>query len=156
MPKISHLECSRCHAHVSAGKPQTVCPQCAGALYVRYDLAPLRGTAARQEIARTATDSPWKGLWRYRSVLPDVAPVTLGEGWTPLLHSRRYPGVYVKEEGANPTGSFKARGLALGVSMARHYGLKKMAGSSCGNGAGSRAAHAAAARVVANMFTPQD
>jgi len=156
MPKISHLECSRCHAHVSAEKPQTVCPQCAGALYVRYDLAPLRGTAARQEIARTVTDSPWKGLWRYRSVLPDVAPVTLGEGWTPMLHSRRYPGVYVKEEGANPTGSFKARGLALGVSMARHYGLKKLAVPSAGNAAGALAAYAAAAGIEANIFMPKD
>src|SRR5258706_804305 len=156
MPKISHLECSRCHAHVSAEKPQTVCPQCAGALYVRYDLAPLRGMAARQEIARAVTDSPWKGLWRYRSILPDVAPVTLGEGWTPMLHSRRYPGVYVKEEGANPTGSFKARGLALGVSMARHYGLKKLAVPSAGNAAGALAAYAAAAGIEANIFMPKD
>src|SRR5258706_11498496 len=156
MPKISHLECSRCHAHVSAEKPQTVCPQCAGALYVRYDLAPLRGMAARQEIARAATDSPWKGLCRYRSILPDVAPVTLREGWTPMLHSRRYPGVYVKEEGANPTGSFKARGLALGVSMARHYGLKKLAVPSAGNAAGALAAYAAAAGLEANIFMPKD
>src|SRR5258706_3189242 len=156
MPKISHLECSRCYAHVSAEKPQTVCPQCAGALYVRYDLAPLRGTAARQEIARAVTDAPWKGLWRYRSILPDVAPVTLGEGWTPMLHSRRYPGVYVKEEGANPTGSFKARGLALGVSMARHYGLKKLAVPSAGNAARALAAYAAAAGIEANIFMPKD
>ena len=156
MPKISHLECSRCHAHLTAEKPQTVCPQCAGALYVRYDLAPLRGIAAREGIARDAANSPWSGLWRYRSVLPDVAPVTLGEGWTPMLHSRRYPGVYVKEEGANPTGSFKARGLALGVSMARHYGLNKLAVPSAGNAAGALAAYAAAAGIEANIFMPKD
>jgi len=156
MPKISHLECSRCHAHLSPEKPQTVCPQCAGALYVRYDLAPLRGTAVRQDIARAAESTPWSGLWRYRSVLPDVTPVTLGEGWTPILHSRRYPGVYVKEEGANPTGSFKARGLALGVSMARHYGLKKLAVPSAGNAAGALAAYAAAAGIEANIFMPKD
>jgi threonine synthase len=156
MSKINHLECSRCHAHLSAEKPQTVCPQCAGALYVRYDLSPLRGVAARQEIARTSADNNWSGLWRYRSVLPDVAPVTLGEGWTPMLHSRRYPGVYVKEEGANPTGSFKARGLALAVSMARHYGLKKLAVPSAGNAAGALAAYAAAAGIEANIFMPRD
>ena len=156
MPKISHLECSRCHAHLSADKPQTLCPQCAGALYVRYDLAPLRGVAARQEIARAAESAPWSGLWRYRSVLPDVVPVTLGEGWTPMLHSRRYPSVYVKEEGANPTGSFKARGLALAVSMARHYGLKKLAVPSAGNAAGALAAYAAAAGIEANIFMPKD
>jgi len=156
MPKISHLECSRCHAHLSVEKPQTVCPQCAGALYVRYDLSPLRGVAARQEIARAAAEKAWSGLWRYHSVLPDVAPVTLGEGWTPMLQSRRYPGVYVKEEGANPTGSFKARGLALAVTMARHYGLKKLAVPSAGNAAGALAAYAAAAGIEANIFMPKD
>jgi threonine synthase len=123
---------------------------------VRYDLTPLRGAAARQEIARAAADKTWTGLWRYRSVLPDVDPVTLGEGWTPMIHSRRYPGVYVKEEGANPTGSFKARGLALGVSMARHYGLKKLAVPSAGNAAGALAAYAAAAGIEANIFMPKD
>jgi threonine synthase len=156
MPKIGHLECSRCHAHLSAEKPQTVCQQCAGALYVRYDLTPLRGVAARREVARAAESSPWSGLWRYRNVLPDVTPVTLGEGWTPMLHSRRYPGAYVKEEGANPTGSFKARGLALGVSMARHYGLKRLAVPSAGNAAGALAAYAAAAGIEANIFMPRD
>ena len=74
-------------------------------------------------------------MWRYRAVLPDVEPVTLGEGWTPMLRSRRYSGVYLKEEGANPTGSFKARGLALAVTMARHYGLQKLAVPSAGNAA---------------------
>ena len=123
---------------------------------MRYDLTPLRGVAARQEIARAAESTPWSGLWRYRSVLPEVAPVTLGEGWTPMLHSRRYPGAYVKEEGANPTGSFKARGLALGVSMARHYGLKKLAVPSAGNAAGALAAYAAAAGIEANIFMPKD
>ncbi|HXH66191.1 MAG TPA: threonine synthase [Candidatus Limnocylindrales bacterium] len=156
MPKISHLECSRCNARVSAEKPQTVCPHCAGALYVRYDLGPLHGLAARQDIARAAAERAWSGLWRYHSVLPDVEPVTLGEGWTPMLRSRRYPGVYVKEEGANPTGSFKARGLALGVSMARHYGLKKLAVPSAGNAAGALAAYAAAAGIEANIFMPKD
>jgi threonine synthase len=73
-----------------------------------------------------------------------------------MLHSRRYPGVYVKEEGANPTGSFKARGLALGVSMARHYGLKKLAVPSAGNAAGALAAYAAAAGIEANIFMPKD
>jgi len=81
-------------------------------------------------------------MWRYRSVLPEVAPVTLGEGWTPVIRSKRYPNVFVKEEGANPTGSFKARGLALAVTMAKHYGLKKLAVPSAGNAAGALAAAA--------------
>jgi threonine synthase len=156
MPKISHLECSRCHETLSAEKPQTVCPQCAGALYVRYDLAPLKGIANREQIAKAASPTGWTGMWRYRCVLPDVEPVTLGEGWTPMLRSRRYPNVFLKEEGANPTGSFKARGLALGVTMARHYGLKKLAVPSAGNAAGALAAYAAAAGMEAHIFMPKD
>ncbi len=125
-------------------------------MYVRYDLRPLRGTAARDAIARQAAASPWLGLWRYKSVLPDAKPVTLGEGWTPMLRSRRFPNVYLKEEGANPTGTFKARGMALAVTMARHYGLKKLAVPSAGNAAGALAAYAAAAGIEANIFMPKD
>ena len=95
-------------------------------------------------------------MWRYRAVLPDVEPVTLGEGWTPMLRSKRYPGVYLKEEGANPTGTFKARGLALAVTMARHYGLHKLAVPSAGNAAGALAAYAAAAGIEAHIFMPRD
>jgi threonine synthase len=159
MPPIAYLECSRCAAKSSAETPQTVCTQCtyqpAGSLYVRYDLSHLRGTVPREVIARDAT-SPWAGMWRYRSLLPDARPVTLGEGWTPMLHSKRYPGLYLKEEGANPTGTFKARGLAVAVTMARHYGLKKLAVPSAGNAAGALAAYAAAAGIEANIFMPQD
>ena len=95
-------------------------------------------------------------MWRYRSVLPEVQAVTLGEGWTPVIRSRRYPGVFLKEEGANPTGSFKARGLAMAVTMARHYGLKKLAVPSAGNAAGALAAYAAAAGIEAHIFMPKD
>jgi len=156
MPKIAALECSRCEHIVSADKPQTICPQCAGSLYVRYDLSPLYGQAKREVIAKDASTNGWAGLWRYRCVLPDVVPVTLGEGWTPLLRSRRYPNVYLKEEGANPTGSFKARGLALGVTMAKHYNLRKLAVPSAGNAAGALAAYAAAAGLAAYIFMPKD
>ncbi len=160
MPPIAYLECSRCKARISAQTPQTVCTQCAdqpaGALYVRYDLSHLQGTSGRDVIARDAISSTWAGMWRYRSVLPQVDPVTLGEGWTPMLHSKRYAGVFVKEEGANPTGTFKARGLALAVTMARHYGLRKLAVPSAGNAAGALAAYAAAAGIEAHIFMPRD
>jgi len=82
--------------------------------------------------------------------------VTLGEGWTPMLPSRRFPGVLLKEEGANPTSTFKARGLALAVTMARHYGLTKLAVPSAGNAAGALAAYAAAAGIEAHIFMPRD
>jgi threonine synthase len=156
MPQISHLECSRCHQHTAADTPQTLCPHCAGALYVRYDLSSARGTAIRDRIATEAGTAPSAGMWRYRSVLPSVEPVTLGEGWTPMLQSKRNRNVYVKEEGANPTGTFKARGLALAVTMARHYGVKKLAVPSAGNAAGALAAYAAAAGIEAHIFMPKD
>jgi len=95
-------------------------------------------------------------MWRYRSVLPEVEPVTLGEGWTPMLSSRRHPNLFLKEEGANPTGTFKARGLALAVTMAKHYGFRKLAVPSAGNAAGALAAYAAAAGIEAYIFMPRD
>jgi threonine synthase len=157
MPAIVHLECVKCHHHVSAETPQTLCPLCAGSLYVRYDMAALQRTANREEIAERAAKSPASlGMWRYASVLPDVQPVTLGEGWTPMLRSKRYPNLFIKEEGANPTGTFKARGLGLAVSMARHYGLRHLAVPSAGNAAGALAAYAAAAGLAAHIFMPQD
>lgn len=95
-------------------------------------------------------------MWRYAAVLPDVEPVTLGEGFTPLLKSRREANVYIKDEGLNPTGSFKARGLCAAVTMARAYGLAKLAIPSAGNAAGALAAYAAAAGIEAYIFMPKD
>src|SRR6202161_389876 len=156
MPPIKNLECSRCNSTFSAERQQTLCTKCQGALYVRYDLGPLHGPAARAAAIAQQAASPWSGMWRYRAVLPSVDPVTLGEGWTPMLRSRRHPGIFLKEEGANPTGTFKARGLALAVTMARHYGLKKLAIPSAGNAAGALAAYAAAAGLEAHIFMPKD
>ncbi|QMV19601.1 threonine synthase [Granulicella sp. 5B5] len=159
MPAISHFACSLCDATVSAAAPATVCPVCAGSLYVRYDLSSLIGTDPSSVVAGTAgalSSRAWRGLWRYSAVLPDVAPVTLGEGWTPILPSRRNPNVLLKEEGANPTGTFKARGLALAVTMAKHYGLRKLAVPSAGNAGGALAAYAAAAGIECHVFMPKD
>jgi threonine synthase len=157
MPSIVYLECTRCGARISADLPQTVCPECtgqpAGSLFVRYDLTHLKGTRPEQVVK---DERPWSGMWRYRAVLPEVEPVTLGEGWTPMLPSRRYPNAYLKDEGANPTGTFKARGLAMAVTMARHYGLRKLAVPSAGNAAGALAAYAAAAGIEAYIFMPKD
>jgi threonine synthase len=95
-------------------------------------------------------------MWRYDAVLPDANPVSLGEGFTPMLSSREYPNIYIKDEGLNPTGSFKARGLSACVTMARHFGLKKLAIPSAGNAAGALAAYSAAAGVEAHIFMPKD
>ncbi len=159
MPSIASLQCSRCHRHTTAETPQTVCPFCAGVLYVRYDMEQLRATARkpRGEPAATARERQLDdSMWRYRDVLPAAEPVTLGEGWTPMLESRRYPGVFLKEEATNPTGTFKARGLSMAVTLARHYGLRKLAVPSAGNAAGALAAYAAAAGIEAHIFMPRD
>jgi len=156
MAKILRFECSRCKAEFPLDGPVTVCAKCAGSLYARYDLSALHGREHRDEIARSTSGKAWLGMWRYRSALPDAEPVTLGEGWTPMLRSRRYPNAYLKEEGANPTGSFKARGMAMAVTMARSYGLEKLAAPSAGNAAGALAAYAAAAGIEAHLFMPKD
>ena len=95
-------------------------------------------------------------MWRYDAVLPEAAPVSLGEGFTPMLRSREFPNVFIKDEGLNPTGSFKARGLSAAVTMARHFGFKKLAIPSAGNAAGALAAYAAAAHLEAHIFMPKD
>ena len=157
MPKIAFLECARCGNRVAAEEPQTLCPVDAGSLYVRYDMDALRRTARREAPAEYAAASAASlGMWRYRDVLPDVTPVTLAEGWTPMLQSKRYPGVLIKEEGNNPTGTFKARGLGMAVTMAKHYGLRHLAVPSAGNAAGALAAYAAAAGIAAHLFMPLD
>ena len=148
------MDCSRCHNTFATDGPATICPKCTGALYVRYEFGPLRGVQHRDEIALPT--QPWSGMWRYKAVLPEAEPVSLGEGWTPMIRSRRHENALLKEEGANPTGSFKARGMAMAVTMARHYGLKKLAAPSAGNAAGALAAYAAAAGIEAHIFMPKD
>src|SRR5256885_12561012 len=148
---LTHLECTRCGEHYPADRPQSVCPKDGGVLYARYDLAHIKRSFSS---ARLAGRTP--SMWRYDAVLPAADPVTLGEGFTPMLPSREFPNIYIKDEGLNPTGSFKARGLSAAVSMARHFGLKKLAIPSAGNAAGSLAAYAAAAALEAHIFMPKD
>ena len=157
MPKIAFLESVRSKNRISADTPQTLDPATAESLYVRYDMDELKRNAKRENPAKYAAESTRSlGMWRYKDVLPDVVPVTLGEGWTPMVPSKRYPGLFIKEEGNNPTGSFKARGLAMAVTMARHYGLQHLAVPSAGNAAGALAAYSAAAGITAHIYMPQD
>lgn len=151
MAKISYLECSRCGEHISAEQPQTICPKDGGSLYARFDLNALKGKFTRESLAgRPAT------MWRYAEVMPGTTPVTLGEGFTPMIPSRQIANVYIKDEGLNPTGSFKARGLCAAVTMAREYGLKKLAVPSAGNAASALASYCAAAGIEAHLFMPKD
>jgi len=150
VPAISFFVCSRCHRQVSAATPAAVCPACAGPLCVRYDLEALKSTAKRPGPNDIAS------MWRYADVLPDVEPVTLGEGWTPLLPSRRYPSVLLKDEANNPTGSVNARGMSVAVSVARQDGRTKLAIAASGNTASAFAAYAAAAGMDARIFMSRD
>ena len=151
MAKIIGFECSKCGATFMADTAQNVCAEDGGPLYVRYDLVEIRRTTTRASV-NTGPAS----MWRYAAVLPDAEPVTLGEGFTPMLPSHKYPNLLVKDEGLNPTGSFKARGMSAALTMARHYGLKKLAAPSAGNAGGALAAYAAAAGLEAYVFMPKD
>lgn len=151
MAKIKYLECTKCGAHHSADKPQTVCPEDGGVLYARYDLEKLK-----QDFRSSRLSGRTPSMWRYAEVMPEADPVTLGEGFTPMLPSREFSNVYIKDEGLNPTGSFKARGLSAAVTMAKAYGLKKLAIPSAGNAASAMAAYAAHAGIEAHIFMPKD
>jgi threonine synthase len=149
--RVTHLECTKCGAHIPADIPQNVCPQDGGILFARYDLQSLKKNFKPESLrGREAS------LWRYREVLPEVEPITLGEGFTPLLPSREFPNVWIKDEELNPTGSFKARGITVAVSVAKALGLKKLAMPSAGNAGSALAAYAAAAAMEAHIFMPQD
>jgi threonine synthase len=151
MAKLIGFECSKCGEIFVAKTAQNVCLKDGGPLYVRYDLAEVRRNTTRDSV-----NAGPKSMWRYSAVLPDADPVTLGEGFTPMLPSRKYPNLLIKDEGLNPTGSFKARGMSAAITMARHYRLKKLAAPSAGNAGGSLAAYAAAAGLEAYVFMPQD
>ncbi len=158
MGQSAYLECSRCSKQKEAGRLANLC-DCGGPLLVRYNLQSLAATWDRSSLAAGPAS-----MWRYAPVLPaDMAEaITLGEGWTPILRAVRLgaqiglPNLWIKDEGQNPTDSFKARGLSCAVSMAKKLGAKKLAIPSAGNAAGGLAAYAARAGLEAHIFMPQD
>ncbi|MBI3662759.1 MAG: threonine synthase [Acidobacteria bacterium] len=156
---MTHLECSRysCRKTVSHTQLQNLCPACNSPLLAKYDLA-----RAGRALTREALKSRARTMWRYEEVLPGAPPVTLGEGMTPLLHARRLgeriglENLYVKDEGLNPTGSFKARGLSAAVTMAKTLGAKTLAIPTAGNAGGALAAYAAQAGLRCVIAMPAD
>jgi len=156
MSFVTHLECTRCARRHEAGQLHNLC-QCGGPLYVRYDL-----DRARREFSRDAVANGPSTMWRYSGLLPSSDPVSLGEGLTPMIHAHRLgakygtDSLYVKDEGLNPTGSFKARGMSCAVSMARELGVKRVAAPSAGNAASALAAYAAVAGIESHIFMPKD
>lgn len=157
---LHHLSCGLCGKTYAWQQLQNVCPECGRPLLARYEIS-------RDEADRFKASLPGRppSLWRYREMLPlpsNQEALTLGEGWTPLLaapHLAERCGLsqlWIKDESQNPTGSFKARGMAVAVAMAKYLGAKKLAVPSAGNAAGALAAYAARAGLPAHLFMPKD
>src|SRR5260370_42569359 len=157
---VTHLECAACGLHHEARRLHNLSTQSGKTLLVRYDLNKASASLTKECLANRSPD-----LWRYREVLPvddDENIVNLAEGFTPLIHASRLGAklgmkeLYIKDEGQNPTQSFKARGMAAAVSMAKELGATKLAVPSAGNAAGALAAYAARAGLEAHIFMPRD
>ncbi len=155
---LTHLKCSRCSAVHSAGELQNLC-SCGAPLLACYDLAGAARTLTRESLRGRRRD-----LWRYQEVMSGSADaaVTLGEGGTPLLPLKRLgerhgcPHLYLKDESFNPTGTFKARGMAAAVTQARALGARKLAVPTAGNAGGALAAYASRAGLEAYVLMPKD
>ncbi|HVS37382.1 MAG TPA: threonine synthase [Gemmataceae bacterium] len=155
---VTHLESALDDTRIPAGQVHTV--HQGRPLWVRYDLAAVRAAVTPEQIARRPPT-----LWRYRELLPlpfDAEPVTLGEGMTPLLPCPRLgqafamSRLFIKDESQLPTGSFKSRGMTAAVSMARHFGLRRLAIPTAGNAGGALAAYGARAGMEVHVFMPED
>ncbi|RKN49541.1 threonine synthase [Micromonospora endolithica] len=156
---LTHLECPRCRRQHDAGRPQNLCG-CGSPLLARYDLAAVAKVVTPERFPLRPAD-----LWRYRELLPVADPgtvATLGEGWTPMLRAPAYGAeigisdLLVKDEGLTPTGSFKARGAAVGVSRARELGIERIAMPTNGNAGAAWATYAARAGLGATVVMPLD
>src|SRR5438067_6509846 len=154
---VTHLECSACGGQHECSRLQNLCLTCGKPLFAMVDLA-----AASQTLKRETLATRKKSLWRYCEVLPlpsDVEPVSLGEGGTPLVRAEKFGDdidLWIKDESVNPTQSFKARGMSVAVSMAKHLGATKLAVPSAGNAGSALAAYAARAGLGAYIFMPYD
>src|SRR6266852_1246707 len=153
---ITHLECSRCGKTHPHNRLQNLCT-CGKPLLARYELK-----AAAKTLTREALTARPANMWRYAEVLPGGPPVSLGEGMTPLLDARKVgaalglKNLYVKDEGLNPTGSFKARGLSAAVTRAKALGASSLAIPTAGNAGGALAAYAAQAGLPSVIVMPAD
>jgi threonine synthase len=160
MSFVSHLECALCGRHYDAGQLQGLCDSCQRPLWVLYDLAAVGRTLSKAALRdRAAT------FWRYTDMLPmrnAANVVSLGETMTPLLETKRLgahfgvENIWVKDESRLPTGSFKARGMALAISKANEFGVKRVACPTAGNAGGAMASYAARAGMEAYVFMPED
>jgi len=157
---LSHLQCPECGETYAHSELRTICPAGHSALLARYNLE-----GARSHVDRESIHARRRGMWRWHELLPvqrTENQVTLGEGDTPLLALPRVGGglgltqLYLKDESSNPTGTFKARGLAAAVSKAKELGIEKVIIPTAGNAGGAMAAYAARAGMRAHIYMPKD
>ena len=157
---LTNLECTYCGIELSADEPHRTCPDCGKVLYPRYDLQSASAALKREDLKERPPN-----MWRYFEVMPvldEANVVTLGEGFTPIFKTNRLAtdtgcsSLYIKDEGLNPTASFKARGLGAAVSKAKELGITKLTMPSAGNAAGAMTAYAAKAGMEAYVFMPKD
>src|SRR5687767_3754904 len=157
---LTQLECGLCGTVHDADTLQTLCTKCRGSLLARYNLPAMKKHGKREQFESGPTN-----MWRFASLLPvrkDEHKITLGEGMTPLLKVERLAkenglrSVWVKDEGLNPTGTFKARGLCMAVAKGVELGVKRFAVPTAGNAGVALAAYAARAGVAAHVFAPKD
>jgi threonine synthase len=157
---LSHLECGLCGERFDPDRLWNLCPACQKPLLVRYDL-----DAAREAFTPAVLAGREPTMWRYRELLPlrdDKFKLCLGEGFTPLFRASRlereigHAPLYIKDEGLNPTGSFKARGLAAAVSRAYELGVKAVSIPTAGNAGCAMSAYAALAGLEAHVYMPAD
>jgi threonine synthase len=160
MSFVIHLECADCGAEYPAGEVHGLCTQCQRPLWVRYDL-----DALKKEFPKKALFGRPPTIWRYLELLPVENPdhiISLTETITPILQANRLAAefglenILIKDESRLPTGSFKARGMAMAVTMANEFGLSRLAVPTAGNAGGALAAYAARAGIEAWVFMPED
>ncbi|MBA4149822.1 MAG: threonine synthase [Verrucomicrobia bacterium] len=158
---VTHLECANCGQRYEAGKVHNLCTVCNRPLWVKYDLDGLKQNFKRSDL----TGRPFTVMQRYRELLPITNPdniVSLSESITPILQCDRLAAEFgvetllIKDESRLPTGSFKARGMMMAISMANEFGIKKVACPTAGNAGGAMAAYAARAGMEAYVFMPED
>ena len=157
---LTNLECTYCGETFSADEPMRLCDKCGKVLYPRYDIS-----TASKNFTKDLLRDRAPNMWRYFEMMPireESNIVTLGEGFTPIFETKALGAkigsnaLFLKDEGLNPTASFKARGLSAAVSKAKELGLKKLTMPSAGNAAGAMASYAARAGLEAFVFMPQD
>lgn len=160
MTFMTHLECGMCGQKKETDRLWNLCPECGKPFLVRYDLEAAAKVFKPGKLAGRPAN-----MWRYREMLPvinDENILTLGEGFTPMHRAGRlaeeleFENLYIKDEGVNPTGSFKARGLGMAVSRAKELGVTSVSIPSAGNAAGAMSAYAALAGMESHVFMPKD